>query len=97
MRAHLCECGCGELIVEDSVHHYKAFINQAHKQKAYRARKKLAALEGKKTGIPRHCLNCGEYFLAKHDRHVFHRDSCRVSYFQQMKRLKEREGSDEQS
>jgi len=89
MRVHKCECGCGELIFEEENHRYKSFVNHAHRQAAYRHRKRAIKNAAKVTGIRRRCMNCGVEFLARTDRHIFHSDSCRVSYWQQMKRLEQ--------
>lgn len=86
MRVHHCECGCGEFIVEDS-DHYKRYVNGTHRQRAYNARKRLVRNKSKIVGIERKCLSCGDRFIARTDRHVFCSDSCRVNYWQQMKRL----------
>lgn len=35
-----CACGCGEKFEVDPKHRYQRFVNGAHRQKAYRRRKK---------------------------------------------------------
>jgi hypothetical protein len=86
VRTTHCECGCGEIIIQDSDHD-KRYVNNVHKQRAYVQRKKNERNKAKIVGIERKCLNCGERFIARTDRHVFHSTSCRSSYWQQMKRL----------
>lgn len=81
---HPCGCGCGSMIKQNEVH-WKAYVNNAHRQKAYRRRRHL---ETSVTPIERIrlCLNCGKQFSSISKAHKYCSVSCRSSYWQKMKR-----------
>lgn len=64
----------------------RKYCSDKCRQKGYRDRKR-----GKKDQysifVTRRCKNCGTEFKTKNASKLFCKESCRVSYYQQMKRL----------
>lgn len=87
MKLHPCDCGCGKLI-EQAPHHGKWYASNACRQRAWRKRhtKKMLPIESL-----RRCVNCGCQFTAHTRTQKFHSTSCRVSFFQQMKRIAQKQ------
>ena len=85
-------CGfvdCRQLI-EQPANGRKKYCNKACKQSAYRRRKTSKEIYAKVV-LTRYCVNCGKQFTTSIVRQQFHNTSCRVSFWQQQKRLKEME------
>ncbi len=82
---------CSEMLdsLDDRFYH-----SVACRQQAYRNRVKIKRQLpiGQRTVI-KYCLNCGEPFCvdARDKVQKFHSESCRVSHWQQMKRLDKKE------
>jgi len=71
-------------------HDMRKFCSNKCRQHAYRLRKAYMT----KNHDPlarRPCQNCGTWFIPVHTTHAFCKTSCRVSFWQQMKRIDEKE------
>lgn len=72
----------------------RKYHSRACKQETYRKRKKKKAPVAKIT-FERYCVNCGKKFTTTRVRQQFHKESCRVSFWQQRKRLEALNVTDE--
>lgn len=69
----------------------RVYCNDACKQQAHRKRHRVE--RAKSDNLRKaFCRNCGTRFETARANKIFCKDSCRVSFWQQEKRFKEREG-----
>jgi hypothetical protein len=79
---------CDELIDTGSNARYHS---NSCRQYAYRLRKKMSVQNALENSAIGYCRNCGKPFMKRTLRQEFCKVSCRSSFWQQMKRLAEKE------
>ena len=77
---------CGTLM-EFSSTKRTFYCSQKCKQRAYRERNRLRLAKSYE-GVKGYCRNCGTEFITRQPKKQFCQTSCRVSFWQQQKRLK---------